>query len=1152
MQERINSLRPLRNLLLCTGIVTILMLSLWAMASAQSTPLSGPGYFDFSYQGWTGSGSPTGEKPESKTWWNDGFWWGVLFNSNTSRFHIYRLNWGTQTWEDTGAVVDDRTNTKADVLWDGTKLYIASHEAVQSDGQESGNSNRWARLYRYSYDPALQVYSLDANFPVTINRDVSETLVLAKAPSGHLWITYVSRGDTPGDARDYRVFVNVSSDDGQTWGTPFVPKLNVTDSAVHVLRGDIAAVVAFNNNVGIMWNNSISATNHTLHFAYRAANDTSTSNPWTHQMHAVPGGVDDHISLRSLQATGDGRVFAAIKTSTPLTDPLTQTVPLIGMVARDTDGAFSFHAYSRNSDKDSRPTLLIDVGDKADNSDDKAYIFVAGKEGGSKICYKALEIKSPLASMGNFPGYLTQDCGITFIEDGIYKSINDPTTMKQSATKTTGIVVLASDQTSGTVPANVYVHNVMGNPPPVVTGRSPAQNAAAVPITATVVVSFSKSMNPATITNSSFTVEDGNGAVAGAISYDGGSRTATFTPNAPLNAGATYTVKLTNEIKDSSDLRLNEGIDAGPIIEQWTFTTGTTTVEFAQANYSVNEIDGTATVTVVLSSPSTQVVSVNYATSDNTATAGADYTAANGTVSFAANETVKTFSVPITDDLDPEGPETITLTLSSPVNANLGLLPSATLTIVDNDSLSVQFNPTAFEANEDAGQAVIAVSLSSAVSTPVTVTYATTGIGSTALAGVDYTEVNAQLTFQPGETNKTFAVPLLDDGADEPNETVNLQLTAVDPPTVTISVPGNTAVLTIVDNDSQPLVHFSSASYTVSEAGGSATVTATLSAASAFTVAVNFATSDNTAKAGSDYTATSGTLTFAPGETSKVFTVAISDDAVNEANEVVNLTLSNPTQATLGAPFTAGLTITDNDPAPTVQFGVATISKSEGAGTIEIPVTLSAPSGQLVSVDYATGGGTATADQDYAPTSGTLSFSPGETSAVIELTLLDDSGSEPNETVNVTLSNPQKATLGNPSTVTVTITDNGDTQVTVQFGSTTYSVNEVDGVATINVTLSSAATSVVTVNYATSNGTATAGSDYTATSGMLTFAVGETSKTFAVPIANDGTVETNETVNLTLSNASNAALGTAKQATLTIVDGTDVVVRKLYLPIIAR
>ncbi|HEX6287888.1 MAG TPA: Calx-beta domain-containing protein, partial [Herpetosiphonaceae bacterium] len=256
--------------------------------------------------------------------------------------------------------------------------------------------------------------------------------------------------------------------------------------------------------------------------------------------------------------------------------------------------------------------------------------------------------------------------------------------------------------------------------------------------------------------------------------------------------------------------------------------------------------------------------------------------------------------------------------------------------------------------------------------------------------------------------------------------------------------------------------------------------------------------------------------------------VPILDDIQGEANETVTLTLSNPSNATLGAPSSATLTISAND---TLSFsGVFSIHENGGAETIT--VKLSGPSSVPVTVEYATGNGTAIAGSDYTATSGTLTFTPGETSKTFAVPILDDIQGEANETVTLTLSNPSNATLGAPSSATLTINAND----TLTFSASSYRVNESSSAATITVKLSGPSSIPVTVEYATSNGTATAGSDYTATSGILTFNPGETSKTFAVPFINDTVDEPDETVTISLGNPGNAVLGSPATTTLTIVD----------------
>jgi hypothetical protein len=159
---------------------------------SQSATSGDVGFRDFSF-GTTGNSAPTGEKPECKLWWNDGSWWGDLYNDAAGDNHIYRLDLSTQTWVDTGTLLDPRVS-KADVLWDqaAQKLYVASHIFTTN---ALPTVNNWGRLFRYSYSHASG-YSLDAGFPVDITRGNAEDLAITKDSVGRLWATWVeSAGD---------------------------------------------------------------------------------------------------------------------------------------------------------------------------------------------------------------------------------------------------------------------------------------------------------------------------------------------------------------------------------------------------------------------------------------------------------------------------------------------------------------------------------------------------------------------------------------------------------------------------------------------------------------------------------------------------------------------------------------------------------------------------------------------------------------------------------------------------------------------------------------------------------------------------------------------------------------------------------------------
>ena len=141
------------------------------------------GYEGFPYSG-TGA-AVTGAKPESKVWWNDGRWWASMWDDTQGDNFIFRLDPLTQAWTNTGVMLDNRSGTRADVLWDGTKLYVASHAFTNTAVESSAGG----RLYRYSYDTANQTYKLDTGFPTTINGWKTETLVIAKESTGRLWAT---------------------------------------------------------------------------------------------------------------------------------------------------------------------------------------------------------------------------------------------------------------------------------------------------------------------------------------------------------------------------------------------------------------------------------------------------------------------------------------------------------------------------------------------------------------------------------------------------------------------------------------------------------------------------------------------------------------------------------------------------------------------------------------------------------------------------------------------------------------------------------------------------------------------------------------------------------------------------------------------------
>jgi glycosyltransferase involved in cell wall biosynthesis len=675
MSNRTSLKRGLAQLWLLAVLLSGLLAGTPVLAQT-GTPLSGVGYLDFSYNPTNDpaiANSPTGEKPESKLWWNDGFWWGSLYNPTAGEYRIYRLNWGAQTWEDTGVALDTRDFTKADVLWDAAnnKLYVVSH-IYTALGARTTNVNDRGQLLRYTYDPTTQRYALDAGFPVNVNENKTETLVIAqeRTNADNLWVTYVSRLPP---ATDYFVFVNHSTDGGATWGTPFAlafPEATVSED-------DIASIIAFEDQggpkIGVAWGNSLTDE---LYLATHADGQPADSG-WTLETIALEPGPDDHVNLKALHATASGHLFAAIKTSAVVSDT---TAPEIGMVVRRPDGVYSFHQYSTRASNDTRPIAMIDEGVVGDASDDQAYLFVTGKPGGSRICYQSLPVSELIGNpTSTFPNPTT-DCGTAFLEDLTHTTIDNATSSKHNVNATTGLVVLASDNT-----AKVYVHNVLGNPPPVVVA-APGRYGVAVGGTDAVQVTFSKPMLAGSFTPATFQVHDGAAPVAGSFTLDPTGRTVTFLPEPPLQLDTVYTVTLTNGIQDASgQVLFQRAAFAGDptIHDQWAFRAARF-VQLSSDSYSVLESAGSATITATLSITASTPVTVAYSTSDGTAIAGEDYTATSGTLTFAPGERSQRFTIPITADAVEESDETVRLTLTAAGNATLGEPATATLTIIDS------------------------------------------------------------------------------------------------------------------------------------------------------------------------------------------------------------------------------------------------------------------------------------------------------------------------------------------------------------------------------------------------------------------------------------------------------------------------------------
>ncbi|WP_294771918.1 retention module-containing protein, partial [uncultured Rhodoferax sp.] len=398
--------------------------------------------------------------------------------------------------------------------------------------------------------------------------------------------------------------------------------------------------------------------------------------------------------------------------------------------------------------------------------------------------------------------------------------------------------------------------------------------------------------------------------------------------------------------------------------------------------------------------------------------------------------------------------------------------------------------------------------------------------------GVTYNAASGTVTVPAGVNSFTISIPTINDTAYEKDEFL------------IVNVGGASGTGTIVDNDSAPVFNMGS-DFIVDEAAGTITFTVTKTGSTNLASTVSFTTVDGSATAGSDYTATSGTLTFAAGETSKTITVPITNDSVFEGAESFSVQISSPTNATIGDNSQLATIVDDgrtlpgggtaNDDRPTLSIG-SNVVIDEAAGTVTFTVTKSGSTNLPVTVDFATANGTATAGSDYTATSGTLSFAAGETTKTITVSITNDTAYEISENFTVSISNPSNATLGT-TTATGTIVDDGRTLPgggTANDDRPGFSINDVTideaaGTVTFTVTRAGDLSQSASVNYAGSDGSATS-ADYAVTPGTLSFAAGVATQTITVNITNDSVFEGPETFNINLSNPVGAV----------IVDGTGV------------
>ncbi|HEX5936701.1 MAG TPA: Calx-beta domain-containing protein [Actinomycetota bacterium] len=577
----------------------------------------------------------------------------------------------------------------------------------------------------------------------------------------------------------------------------------------------------------------------------------------------------------------------------------------------------------------------------------------------------------------------------------------------------------------------------------------------------------------------------------------------------------TFTVNLSNLVGTPGRLRDAQGV-------------GTITDDDQPPSLAVDDValaegdSGTAnlTFTASLSSSSALPVTFDWATAPGTATAPADFTSASGSRTIAAGSSSATINVAVRGDTLDEEDETFSLALSNPGNATIGD-GSGTGTITDDDPLSLLSldDPSVVEGDAGTATLTFTASLSAVSAKAVSFDWATSA--GTATAGTDYVEASGVGAIPAGSTSTSIDVTVNADTLDEVDETLTLTLSDE----VNATIDDGAGLGSITDDDPLVVADIGDASISEGDAGTSSLAfDVTLSAASAKTVTVDWTTQDDLARAPDDYVAGSGTLTFVPGDTTESASVTINGDGIAELDEEFHVILSAPSNTTLGDADALG-TIVDDELMPVLDIDEPSIAEGQsGTTTLTFSVTLSHPSAIPVSADWTTTAGTAAAGSDFVTDDGTLNFAAMDTSETVEVTVNGDGTYELDETVLLDLVNPQGAPVGDPQGIGTI--ENDDAAPALSVGDVSKAEGNA-GTSTLSfvVTLTGASDVDATVDFATSNGTAVAGADYTASSGTVTIPAGVTSGAVDVPILGDGTWEPAETLTLTLSGSAHASLG---------------------------
>jgi hypothetical protein len=484
-------------------LITIAVAAAFILVPASSAA-SQIGYLAHSYAGFNAEatgGELTGQKPESKLWFNDGSWWAALLSPAGAGVHdIYKLVSGT--WQDTGVTIDPRAATKEDVLSLGSTLYIVSRT-----GEVAPNTNQ---LRRYTYSGGT--YTLDAGFPVAVGGTGASAVTLARDGTGTLWLAFVKN-------RKVQVAHTTGSD--TSWGAAY----QIAGTTLTSTLADIAGVISFTDATGpavaVMWSDQVTGS---FDFAVHRDGAGDASADWSLETALLgPNQADNHVNLK----TFEGRVYAVVKTSLANSGD-----PEIKVLVRSTTGAWTDYPVATVVDGMTRPILLIDESVR------QLDVFMTQ----GQTHPQGIFLKQTSLDAIAFPA-----TPIAVLRGGAGQEINNVTSTKQNLTSAmTPGVVMASDGTN-------YWWNYGAAPPHVADVARSTLPSTPVSITlsgtdySACELTFSIVSGPA---NGSLSPISDAACTPGSPNQD--QATLTYTPNAAFTGTDTFTYKANDGTSDSN------------------------------------------------------------------------------------------------------------------------------------------------------------------------------------------------------------------------------------------------------------------------------------------------------------------------------------------------------------------------------------------------------------------------------------------------------------------------------------------------------------------------------------------------------------------------------------------------------------------------